>query len=278
MKCLRHLFVAAAASLSVGCAAIGNAIPAEHPTAEVKAQALDHALVVLQPYKAGRDDAKLVTTAKELMGKSRSGFDAALYQVEGKYTFVFYGYNNGRDLNEVIRAGFIGVPRQQLREADAFVEKAVAAYNIKPAEMQFIGHSLGGYLAKAIAPHAGAPEVWAFNSPGLKKRDPQRIERLLGKTDNPPPLVYNFNSRKDVVGLWGHQPGKIYEVDTPRRHHAMREMAIALGGENVPAVKEKKSGIISRMFSGIANSKPVQKMLHNRFRREPPKQSLGPIG
>jgi hypothetical protein len=271
MNCLRHMFVAAAASLSVGCATVGNAIDVEHPPAEVKAQALDHALTVLHPYKPGRDDALLVTTAKGLMGKSHSGFDAALYQVDGKYTFVFYGYNNRRDLNDVIRAGFIGVPRQQLREADGFVEKAMDTYNIKPAEMEFIGHSLGGYIAKAVAPHAGAPEVWAFNSPGLKKRDPARVERLLGETENPAPLVYNFNSRQDVVGLWGHQPGKIYEVDTPRRHHAMREMAIALGGENVPVVKEKKSGLFSRMFSGIANSKPVQKILHNRFRREPPK-------
>ncbi|MEZ0260624.1 MAG: hypothetical protein ACAH80_06410 [Alphaproteobacteria bacterium] len=272
MKCLRHMFVATAASLSVGCATVGNAIAVEHPSAAVKAEALDHALVVLHPYHPGRDDAQLVTTAKGLMGKSHSGFDAALFNVDGKYSFVFYGYNNGRDLNEVIRAGFIGVPRQQLREADAFVEKAMETYNIKPADMQFIGHSLGGYIAKAVAPHAGAPEVWAFNSPGLKKRDPARIERLLGKPANDTaPLVYNFNSRQDVVGLWGHQPGKIYEVDTPRRPHAMVEMAKALGGENVPLLKEKKPGVISRMFGRIANSKPVQKILHNRFRREPPK-------
>lgn len=272
MKYLRHMFVAAAASLSVGCATVGNAIAVEHPSTEVKAEALDRALVVLHPYHPGREDAELVTTAKGLMGKSHSGFDAALFKVDGKYSFVFYGYNNRRDLNEVIRAGFIGVPRQQLREADAFVDKAMETYNIKPAEMQFIGHSLGGYLAKAVASHAGAPEVWAFNSPGLKKRDPQRIERLLGKPENDTlPLVYNFNSRQDVVGLWGHQPGKIFEVDTPRRHHAMTEMALALGAQQVDGGKEKKPGMLSRMFSGIANSKPVQKMLHNRFRREPPK-------
>ena len=51
----------------------------------------------------------------------------------------------------------------------------------------------------------------------------------------------------------------------------MVEMAKALGGENVPLLKEKKPGVISRMFGRIANSKPVQKILHNRFRREPPK-------
>lgn len=268
MKRLRHLYAAAVASVAMAWAGAGHADAPQQPTDAVRQEALDNALLVLRPYQPGRADAALVTTAESLMGRTHSGFDAALYRADGKYTFVFYGYNSLKDFNEVARAGFIGVPRHQLRQADAFVEKAMETYGIKPEEMRFVGHSLGGYIAKAVAPHAGASEVWAYNSPGFKKRDTARIERLLGSAQNDP-AIYNFNSEHDVVGQWGRQPGQLHEVDTPRNHHSMAQMATALGGVNIPEADKKKAGFVARVFGKVTGSKPVQKMLHNRFRRSP---------
>ncbi|MEZ0226786.1 MAG: hypothetical protein ACAH83_19675 [Alphaproteobacteria bacterium] len=265
MKRLRTIFAVCAAGLGMaGVAGVADASATIAPP--LQQSALEHALIAAHPYKTGSTEWELVTTSEALMGKSSSGFDGALFRAGDQYAFVFYGYNSRRDFGDVVRVGFVGVPRRQLREAEAFTEKAGASYGFDASDAQFVGHSMGGYLAKAIGIHESAPEVWAFNSPGFKQRDPHRIEKLLGVgAGGDVPEIYNFNSQRDIVGLWGHQPGKVFEVETPQRHHTMAQMAAALGGEAVAEAPERR-GPLKRMFNRITGSTIVQKALHNRFR------------
>lgn len=301
MKRLRKVFYACVAGMSLtttGCATIhlqGEDLPPlprvtaqdiSAADAHIAATAHEYARLATRPYHAGETAWELAATSRALIGRTSSGFDAAVFQKDGKCAAVFYGYNAGNDLIDVVKAGFFGVPRAQLRDAMHFTGKAAEACGVPASEMDIVGHSLGGYLAKAVATQTKVSSVWAFNSPGFKRRDPARIERILGGAAQEAEVVgdtpiYNFNARFDVVGKWGFQPGTVYEVDTPNRHHALSSMAEALRRDTPDAAAAaeadtpaKKSGIVSRTFNRIANSDFVQKKLYRAFRR--PERPVSP--
>lgn len=300
MKRLRHIFAASVAGLSLsGCANLGGSLTPPQPvTREMQSAdpalmdtAMERAKLVVHPYEEGSTEWSLLTTAEELMGGNRSGFDGALFRAGDRYAFVFYGYNERKDLGDVVKAGFVGIPKRQLDDAHDFTVQAAETYGIAPAEMEFVGHSLGGYLAKAVGLHTGATGIWAFNSPGFKRRDPARLDRLFGEDapwhgDYVAPEVYNISSSHDVVGQWGYQPGLVFEVETRSRHHAIGTMVSALRGLNPFAADEpalhaetqsaEKPGFMARLFNRIANSSFVQKRLDKKFRSPEPPQERPP--
>jgi len=302
MKRLRAVFSACVAGFSLtgaGCATIDLQADAMTPLpravtqdvsaaeTEILSKAHEYAQLAMRPYREGSTAWELVATSEDLMGRRRSGFDGALFRKEDSCTAVFYGYNAGNDLIDVVKAGFIGVPKQQLRDALAFTGKAAEFCALPVAELDLVGHSLGGYLAKAVAAHTDVAAVWAFNSPGFKRRDPSRFEKVFGEKEKEDPAgetpIYNFNASFDVVGKWGYQPGAVYEVETPKRHHAMAAMAEALrrAGPQAAAetsgdtaadgrAPEKRAGVITRSFNRIANSAFVQKRLNRKYRSPEP--------
>lgn len=283
------MFAAAATCFALsGCANLQNLTP-ELPVTRVLSDgadplltttAMERAKLAVVPFEQDSSDWERVTTARQLMGKSHSGFDAALFRSDENYAFVFYGYNEVADLNEVVKVGFMGIPRKQLEEAHDFVAQAAETYGFDLAKTDFVGHSLGGYLAKAVALHTGGQNVWAYNSPGFKRRDPGRFEKLFddgGHGEYAAPEIYNISSDEDVVGQWGYQPGEVYEVDTGKRHHAIASMVAALRNLNPftqdepplaaeAELKKDKPGFLGRLFNRISQSNFVQKRVHRKFR------------
>ena len=290
------MFAAAATCFALsGCANLQNLTP-ELPVTRVLGPdtvdpaltdtAMERAKLAVVPFEPQSSEWERVTTAKQLMGKSRTGFDAALFRSGEEYAFVFYGYNELEDLNEVVNVGFMGIPRKQLEEAHDFVMRASEVYGFEPSQTDFVGHSMGGYIAKALGLHTGAATIWAYNSPGFKRRDPGRFDRLFAEADAKSgvmhgtyvaPEIYNISSDEDIVGRWGYQPGEVYELDTGRRHHAVAAMVAALRNLNPFAHDEepleaearldnKKPGFLGRLFNRISQSDFVQKRVKRKFR------------
>lgn len=283
------MFAAVATTFALsGCANLQNLTP-DLPITQVLTTGADPALtgtamerakLAIVPFEETSSEWEKVTTAHDMMGRSRSGFDAALFRSGENYAFVFYGYNELKDVGEVVKVGFMGIPKKQLEEAHDFVTRASEVHGFSPSQADFVGHSLGGYLAKAVALHTGAQNVWVYNSPGFKRRDPGRFERLFGDDDHGPynePAIYNISSDEDVVGRWGYQPGEVYELDTGKRHHAIAAMIAALRDINPFAqddpplaaearLKKDRPGFLGRLFNRISQSDFVQKRIARKFR------------
>ena len=264
----------------------------------VKEIALSHAFIVTHAYKKYEDIIKpvdgweRVCVSEDLMGESKNGFQGALYCVkhsetkECKYVIAFCGFDDAGDIKNVIEAGFIGLPAQ-LEDAYAFTAKVCAEYKIPTKDLEFAGHSLGGYLAKSVASHWGAKAVWSFNSPGFKKEDNDLLKAFFAEkqdsTDKPAltPTIHNVNSKYDVVSRWGYQKGYVHEIETPSDHHNMRVMIEALSGSSLLISNPKPAGKIRlaarAVFDNIGKSDIVRNALDKIFRnkkKNPPENKL----
>lgn len=277
MKALRSIFAACLfGSGLAGCATspLQGAHPRPLAAAEpvVVEDAVEHAKLARHfSRNAPAQGWQLLTTSRELMRGDGRGFEGAVYKKDGRYAVVFYGINDRKDIAPALRAGFFGVPRKQLAQAHEFTRLAADAYGILPQNLDVVGHSLGGYLAKAVAMQAGAESVWTFNSPGFKKRDPRRIEKLFGKEEEIfnvtlTPQVRTLNSSYDLVGMWGRQAGTVYEVETPRAHHNIEQVIAAAEGREIEATSAQKAGIVRRGLDRLARAEIVRKGLAARFR------------
>lgn len=277
MKALRSIF--AACLLGGGLAGCAVApVQGTHPRPLVLAEpetvsdAIEHAKLARHfSQNAQPEGWQLLATSRGLMNDDGQGFEGAVYKKGGRYAVVFYGVNDKKDVAPALRAGFFGVPRKQLEEAHDFMRLAIDTYGIEPQNLDIVGHSLGGYLAKSVALHAGADNVWTFNSPGFKRRDTRRIEKLFAREEEifsvkVTPDIRTLSSTYDLVGMWGRQAGTVYEVGTPRAHHNIEQVIAAAEGRELGAPAPQKAGIIRRGLDSLAKAEIVRRRLAARFR------------
>lgn len=230
----------------------------------------------------------------DLIGESETSFHGALYRraQDGggfEYAIAFCGFADAGDIKNAFEAGFMGLP-DQLDDAHKFTTKACADHGIDTKNLHFVGHSLGGYLAKAVSLFMGAKSVWTYNSPGFKKTDEERLNEFFaskGITDKPArrPDMHTFNSKYDLVGRWGYQMGRVYEVETPGDHHNMRVMIEAIGGicvykfedgKPVPYAPAKPPGKVRlaarAFFDNVGKSQKLREKLDGIFRKQKDKK------
>ena len=67
----------------------------------------------------------------------------------------------------------------QYRQGLAFVQKVCEEKNINVDEMEFIGHSLGGYLAITTSMALGVLKVYALNSAGPSEKIKDELEKQI---------------------------------------------------------------------------------------------------
>lgn len=231
-------------------------------------------------------------TSIDLIGGSKTSFHGVLYRRlqdcgRHEYAIAFCGFADAGDIKNAFEAGFMGLP-DQMEDAHTFTAKACETHGIDTRDLHFVGHSLGGYLAKAVSLFTGAKAVWTYNSPGFKKTDEESLKEFFaarGIAEKPAkrPDMHTFNSRYDIVGRWGYQMGRVYEVETPCDHHNMRVMIEAIGGLCVykfedgrpvpfrPAEEPGRLRLAARaFFDNVGKSQRLRQRLDRIFRHKAP--------
>lgn len=178
-----------------------------------------------------------VFKSSEIEGLEDRGFSGAVYKrtVEGKDQFVvaFRGMDSTKDLDDVALLA-IGKAPGQVSDAYRFVKEASAQLKFDPSKVEYTGHSMGGYLSKAIGMLHGANEVTAFNSPGLFEEDlkglPTRIRKEFGESksdithDKIAKGILSIDSKFDIVSWVGQLRGNTIKVDTQGRQHKLSSL------------------------------------------------------
>lgn len=193
-----------------------------------------------------------------------SGITAALYRKknpetgEPEFAFAFSGMDGALDIDDAIQLGFTGLP-DQYDPALTFVANAAHEFDVDVKKAEFTGHSLGGYLAKAVGLTVGAEKIWDFSSPGLKKGDIAQIEKNAdlyqglpaGTTqlceDGMKACIRTFRSKYDMIAIWGKENGTLFEFKTDGHHHStgmldMAMMEAVTGSSETVGVIDRKTG------------------------------------
>lgn len=175
-----------------------------------------------------------VFKSSEVEGLEARGFGGAIYQriVHGKpeYVVAFRGMDGIRDLDDVAMLA-LGKAPAQVSDAYRFVQEAQKKLNFDPSEAEYVGHSMGGYLSKAIGLLNSSKRVTAFNSPGLFVEDlqgiPARIKKEFGDNkadithDDIAEGVLSIDSKFDIVSWAGQLRGNTIRIATMGRPHAL---------------------------------------------------------
>ena len=178
-----------------------------------------------------------VFTAADVPGLEDRGFFGAVYKrtLNGKdqHVVAFRGVDGAKDLDDAALLAIGKAPRQ-LTDAYRFINEAASKLNFDPAEAEYVGHSMGGYLSKAVGLLKGSHKITAFNSPGLFTEDlkglPRRIEKEFGEnkadittkqiSDN----VLSIDSKFDFVSWLGSLRGNTVRINTEGRQHKLSSL------------------------------------------------------
>lgn len=253
---------------------------------------IESAILAMHAYQKYQDITVLppqwerITTSDDMLGVSKTSFAASLYRYtpppgQTRYAVAFCGFSDAGDIKNALEAGFAGLP-DQTPEAIEFTRQTAQKYGIEKSQLSFVGHSLGGYLAKSVGWIWGGTGIAPFNSPGFKKGDLEKLQELAASMDIVPcqqkPPVRTVNSKYDIVGMWGYHPGEVFEVETACNHHNMREIIGALAAlhptalafanaadhESTPVNKLRM--VLRAICDKIGQSDTVQHQVKDRFR------------
>ncbi len=175
-----------------------------------------------------------VFNSSEVPGLNDRGFYGSLYKrtVNGRdeHVIAFRGMDGIKDLDDVAKLA-LGIAPAQLTDAYKFSKIAAEKFNIDRGNVEYVGHSMGGYLSKAVGLLNNSFNIYAFNSPGLFKEDlkglPRRIMREFGEnkadiTENRiERSVMSINSKFDFVTWVGELSGKTIKLNTDGRPHQL---------------------------------------------------------
>ena len=257
-------------------------------------------------YPQDKGDWEEVITAEEMgYPKCSSSFGASLYKKKdektGKdqYAIAFRGINGVDDLDDALILAVIGYPKQFF-DAYAFTRDVEEKYGIDLKKTEFIGHSMGGYLAQAVGISCNAGKIWMYNSPAMREKDivrlPEKIESVFQNIYKPVEIDYarlderivSFRTQNDVVARLGKKSGTVLQSGFEIRPHSILTLEKLLdeqmekGGQALFRLKEPlaKSGRkIMRLF--IQNTKdmferpgkkPNSPPPRRKNNRSPPKQ------
>lgn len=178
-----------------------------------------------------------IMSSQDAPETEESGFSGALYKrtLNGRdqYVMAFRGMDGLHDLDDVVKLAFGKVP-PQLRDAYKFTKQAMERHNINPADIEYVGHSMGGYLSKAVGLMLDSPKIYSFNGPGLFERDlkglPRQIMREFGENkaditeSSVAERVLSVNSRWDPVSWLGKLTGRTVNIETEGRPHKLSSL------------------------------------------------------
>lgn len=188
--------------------------------------------------KAAKEGWQRLMTADDVPDLTKGGFYGALYKrtVNGKeeHVIAFRGLDGFRDWDDVVKLA-LGRRPDQIEDAYRFAKEAIKKFNLNPENVEYAGHSMGGYLGKAVGLMMDSRKIYAFNSPGLFQRDlqglPKQIERQFGenKADITEKSIWDrvlsINSKWDPVSWIGKFAGKTIDVMTDRsRPHNLKSL------------------------------------------------------
>lgn len=187
--------------------------------------------------KAAAQGWQRVMTADDVPGITKGGLYAALYKrtVNGKdeHVMAFRGMDGIRDWDDVAKLA-LGRRPDQVEDGYRFAKEAIKKFNLNPNDIEYVGHSMGGYLSKAVGLMTDSKKIYAFNSPGLFKRDleglPKQIMREFGenKADITEKSIFDkvlsINSKWDPVTWIGNLTGKTVSLFTEGRPHKLSSL------------------------------------------------------
>ena len=178
-----------------------------------------------------------IMKSSDVPGLEDRGFGGAIYKRthNGKDQFIvaFRGMDGMTDLDDVALLA-LGKPPKQLVDSYKFTKIASEKFGFKPSEAEYVGHSMGGYLSKAIGMLHGSLNVTAFNSPGLFNEDlkglPRLIQREFGESKSDITIrqiedgILSINSKFDPVTWVGELSGNTIKVNTEGRQHKLTSL------------------------------------------------------
>lgn len=141
------------------------------------------------------------------------------------------------------------IPRQYA-PALAFVQDLCDTHGIKPSDMLFTGHSLGGYIGRLICTTLGRGHVVTFNAPGPTEKIRNDLLTQSGARE-PGERLLQFRSTSDIVSTWGYREGVILSFPTNKSHSLSSlgaSMTATHKGEPLPT-EENETGALSALFN-----------------------------
>ena len=214
--------------------------------------------------------------------KNTAGFFARVYErtdpfkeKESKYAVAFRGtyklLSDPQDLNADLAIALGHLP-DQYAQALTFVQSACKEQGLNPAEMEFVGYSLGGYLAKTVGATLNARKIWTFNSPGPTEEIRDYVEHLIPGISSPPgKRLVQMRSVYDLISRWGYNEGIILEVKTVGGPHSLVSLRQgindAINGQALPPSTPEKgplslSSIFNAFSKKMSQSKVVNKIIN----------------
>lgn len=224
----------------------------------------------------------MVQRSDELLGH-HSNFFGALYARENpdsgkkEYVFAFRG-SDGNDLKANFAIAQGKLPKQFAHALD-FVYKACDTEGITPKDTEVTGHSLGGYLARAIGVTVDVKKVYAFAGPGPSEKTRAYLNQLVPKNALPNDRIIHIRSKHDVIGLWGLEEKVTLELDTKKNHHAIKELRNYIDKKLHPDDPDRvplkvKAGFLERAFNkvskAVASCATLRVALRNLFKHADP--------
>jgi len=187
---------------------------------------------------------------------------------EPRYAVAFRGTHNiqeKKNFDADAQIVFRQLPAQYY-EGLEFVKNFCDKNNVSPADMEFTGHSLGGYLGITIGTTLGTNKVWAFNSPGPTKQiRNELISKIPGLSK---PLcckgLVQIRSSYDVIARWQYEEGKIIDIKTTGGNHGLGSLQegieAIISGKPLPVAPPQKptlSSIFNEISKRLAESKKI---------------------
>ena len=230
-------------------------------------QSLKYVALSQDVYNTGSQkapDGWKIVTSSSLSGQWSGGFYARIYEREGplapgepKYVVAFRGTDSIRDkqnLDADLQIIFRKLPLQHHKGVD-FVKDFCEKNNVKPADIGFTGHSLGGYLAITIGMTLGVHKMWVFNSPGPTKAIRDELSSKIPGISKPPCRgLVQVRSSYDVIARWQYQEGRIVEVETAGGNHSLGNLqkAIETAVTGQPQQHTPTKGSIATVFNELS--------------------------
>lgn len=193
---------------------------------------------------------------------------------EAEYAIVYSGMDGIEDLEDAITLAVIGYPKQ-FYDAYIFAQEIAEAYDIDLKTTDFVGHSMGGYLAQSVGIACGAEKMWMYNSPSMRIKDIKSIgKQLLEKLsddmhvclkdmnfENLGERIESFRTRNDVVARLGNSQRTVLESGVEMRPHSIETLEkLLLNAANAEdghraSFNEKSinNGLVSRFTDEIGD-------------------------
>ena len=178
-----------------------------------------------------------VFDSSEIPGLNDGGFYGSLYKrtINGRdeHIIAFRGMDGITDLGDVANLALGRIPGQ-FADAYKFTKIAAGTFNLDPSKVEYVGHSMGGYLAKAVGVLNESEKIYSYNGPGLFHNDlhglPARVQKEFGENkaditqDRIARSVTSINSKFDVVSWIGEMSGKTIKIPTHGHQHQLSSL------------------------------------------------------